>query len=169
MLITTTMSRSIEPEHAKSTREATRDNGRDSKTTKNDDLERLQSTKEGELLTQDAEAAKRDWIKNAPESPRNWPLWRKWWIIGGLIFYTIIIFICNTGFVTDDAEDNFGVNTELSVMGQSMVRASPQAPHCPKPFYLLHMVPASRNARLSQSHSFTVIEPEPGRSASIQH
>ena len=42
------------------------------------------------------------------------------WIISGLIFYTIIIFISSTGFVTDEAEDQFGVNTELSVLGQSM-------------------------------------------------
>ena len=42
------------------------------------------------------------------------------WVIAGLIFYTIIVFICNTGFVTDSAVDQFGVNTELSVMGQSI-------------------------------------------------
>jgi len=41
------------------------------------------------------------------------------WIISGLIFYTVIVFICNTGFVTTQAEDQFNVNTELSVMGQS--------------------------------------------------
>jgi MFS family permease len=42
------------------------------------------------------------------------------WVIAGLIFYTIIVFICSTGFVTVEAEDQFGVNTELSVMGQSI-------------------------------------------------
>ncbi|KAL8688999.1 MAG: hypothetical protein Q9218_005223 [Villophora microphyllina] len=89
-------------------------------TTGNGNLERLQTAQEGEMLTQDAEAAKREWIKTAPESPRNWPLWRKWWIISGLLFYTIVIFICNTGFVTDDAEEGFGVNKEAAVMGQSL-------------------------------------------------
>jgi multidrug resistance protein len=42
------------------------------------------------------------------------------WVIAGLIFYTVVVFICNTGFVTNEAEDQFGVNTELSVMGQSI-------------------------------------------------
>ena len=93
----------------------------DSKTEKGDELENAQSAKEGEMQTKDAEAAKREWIKTAPESPRNWPLWRKWWIIGGLLFYTVIVFICNTGFVTDSAEDQFKVNTESSVLGQSIV------------------------------------------------
>ena len=41
-------------------------------------------------------------------------------VLGGLIYYTIVVFISNTGFVTDDATDNFGVNTETSVLGQSM-------------------------------------------------
>ena len=106
--------------------ELTRDDDQSpEETKKTDDLERLPTTKEGEMLTQNAEAAKRDWIRTAPESPRNWPLWRKWWIIGGLNFYTIIVFICNTGFVTDDATHDFGVNTESSVLGQSMVRDPP--------------------------------------------
>lgn len=82
------------------------------------DIEKQDTAKEGEI--EDTQAAKREWIKSAPESPRNWPLWRKWWVIGGLIFYTIVVFISSTGFVTDDATSQFGVNTELSVMGQSM-------------------------------------------------
>ena len=117
------MSRSAELEHAGSAEKSLQDVDKGSEETKNDDLERLQTTKEGEMLTQDAAAAKRAWVKAAPECPRNWPLWRKWWIICGLNFYTIIVFVCNTGFVTDDATDNFGVNTESSVLGQSMVRA----------------------------------------------
>lgn len=79
-----------------------------------------ETTGESDLRANDDFAAKREWIKNAPESPRNWPAWRKWWIIGGLQFYTIIIFICSTGFVTDDATSQFGVGTQLSVLGQSM-------------------------------------------------
>lgn len=68
----------------------------------------------------DADAAKREWIKSAPESPRNWPLWRKWWIIGGLVFYTAVVFICETGFVTDNATRQFGVDTEVAILGQSI-------------------------------------------------
>lgn len=90
----------------------------DTNKTQNDDLEKRESSPEGE--TQDAQAAKKEWIKHDPKSPRNWPTWRKWWIILGLNFYTIIVFICSTGFVTDDAEDHFGVNSEKSVLGQSM-------------------------------------------------
>jgi len=44
---------------------------------KNGDLEKLETTQEGEVLAQNADAAKREWIKTAPQSPRNWPLWRK--------------------------------------------------------------------------------------------
>lgn len=123
------MSPSIEPEHDGSVEKSAPDDDKGSETMKNDDLEKFQTTKEGEILTQNAEAAKRNWIRTAPESPRNWPLWQKCWIIGGLIFYTIIVFICNTGFVTDDAEDNFGVNTESSVLGQSMVSTFPPSLH----------------------------------------
>ena len=119
------MSVSAKPEHAGSAENTIRDNDKSSEEMKNDDLERLQTTKEGEMQTQNAAAARREWIKTAPESPRNWPLRRKWWIIAGLNFYTIIVFICNTGFVTDDAENSFGVNTESSVLGQSMVRHPP--------------------------------------------
>ena len=146
------MSRSAELEHAGSAKNTAHDDDKGSETMKNDDLERLQTTKEGEMMTQNAEAAKRDWIRTAPESPRNWPLWRKWWIIGGLIFYTIVVFICSTGFVTDEAEDRFGVNTELSVMGQSMVRALPYSPHCPKTFCLRRLAVAYRNGRFRQDH-----------------
>jgi hypothetical protein len=85
------------------------------------DLEKQTSLQQGDLQTQDAQAAKKHWIRTAPESPRNWPLWKKWWIIAGLNFYTIVVFVCNTGFVTDDATDHFGVNEESSVCGQSMV------------------------------------------------
>lgn len=117
------ISQAAEPEHASFNEKTARDADKGSETTKNGDLERLQTTKEGELLAQNAEAAKREWIKTAPESPRNWPLWRKLSIIVGLLFYTNVIFICSTGFVTDDAEEHFGVNSQKSVMGQSMVRA----------------------------------------------
>ena len=44
---------------------------------RNGDLEKLETTHEGEVLAQNADAAKREWIKTAPQSPRNWPLWRK--------------------------------------------------------------------------------------------
>ena len=109
-------------QHADSAENTNHDNDKGSEETKKDDLERLQITKEGEMQTHDAEAAKREWIKRSPESPRNWPLLLKWWLIAGLNFYTIVTFICNTGFVTDDAENNFGTNKESAVCGQSMVR-----------------------------------------------
>ena len=114
-------SQSVEPEHTTSTAKSSRDMNGATKTGKDEDLERLETTKEGEIQTQSPEAAKRHWIKTAPESPRNWPLWRKLSIVAGLNWYTFIVFICNTGFVTDQAEDHFGVNSESSVMGQSIV------------------------------------------------
>jgi hypothetical protein len=86
-----------------------------------DDLEKQTSLQKGDLQAQDTQAAKKHWIRTAPESPRNWPYWKKWWIIAGLNFYTVVVFVCNTGFVTDDATDHFGVNEESSVCGQSMV------------------------------------------------
>ena len=126
------ISQSNELEHAGSAEKTAPDIVQGAEKTENGDLERLQTTKEGEMLTQDANTKKREWIKAAPESPRNWPLWRKWWIIGGLLFYTTIVFICNTGFVTVEAEDQFGVNTESAVMGQSIVRVSHRIPTAPK-------------------------------------
>jgi hypothetical protein len=48
-----------------------------SESAKDGDLEKLETTQEGEVLAQNADAAKREWIKTAPQSPRNWPLWRK--------------------------------------------------------------------------------------------
>ncbi|KAK5026358.1 hypothetical protein LTR13_009972 [Exophiala sideris] len=113
------MSDTTELGHAEPDEKSTHSNDERAKAVKDGDLERQETMKEGEVATQAAEAARHEWIRTAPESPRNWPLWRKWWIISGLIFYTIIVFICNTGFVTDQAEDQFNVNTELSVMGQS--------------------------------------------------
>lgn len=77
-------------------------------------------SQERESERNSAIAAKREWIDTAPESPRNWPIWRKWWIICGLLFYTVIIFICETGFVIADAETEFGVDTELAVLAQSI-------------------------------------------------
>jgi MFS family permease len=88
-----------------------------------DDLEKLEtppSVKDGDITTHNPQAAKREWIRTASASPRNWPLWRKWWIIAGLNFYSVIVFICSTGFVTDEAVDQFGVNLQKSVLGQSM-------------------------------------------------
>lgn len=67
-----------------------------------------------------AEAAKKEWIRTSPHSPRNWPKWRKWWLISGLIFYTFIVFIASTGLVTSYYVDEFGVSEEVAVLGQSM-------------------------------------------------
>jgi MFS family permease len=90
------------------------------KTDVDNDVEKQETTKEGETSTHSPEAVKREWIRTNPRSPRNWPLWRKWSIIAGLNFYTIIVFICCNAFVTDEAEDQFGIGTEVSVLGQSM-------------------------------------------------
>lgn len=65
-------------------------------------------------------AARREWVQTSPESPRNWPTWKKWSIILGLNFYTVIIFIASTGYVTDEAESQYGVGEEVSILGQSM-------------------------------------------------
>jgi len=64
--------------------------------------------------------AQKEWLKISPQSPRNWPLWRKWWILSGLLFYTFIVFIDSTGFVTDQAQEQFEVSTEVSILAQSM-------------------------------------------------
>lgn len=67
-----------------------------------------------------AEEAKKQWIKTSPYSPRNWSSWRKWWVISGLLFYTFIVFIVSTGLVTDYYKEEFGVSTEVAILGQSM-------------------------------------------------
>lgn len=67
-----------------------------------------------------AAAARRDWVKYSKDSPRNWPSWKKWSIVLGLNFYTVVIFIASTGFVTDEAEDQYGVGEQVSILGQSM-------------------------------------------------
>lgn len=65
-------------------------------------------------------AARREWAKTSPDSPRNWPAWKKWWIVLGLNFYTVIVFIVADGFVTNEAEAQYGVGEEVSILGQSM-------------------------------------------------
>ena len=64
-------------ELGRSTEKSTLGSDKGSDTTKRDDLEKLETTKEGEILTRDAAAAKKEWIKNNPASPRNWPMWKK--------------------------------------------------------------------------------------------
>ena len=77
---------------------------------------------DNEKLPDDAASAKRsEWIRTSPDSPRNWAPWRKWRIIAGLNFYTFIVFIVSTGYVTDDATKQFGVGEEVSILGQSMI------------------------------------------------
>lgn len=71
----------------------------------------------GKAQTEDG---KKEWIRTSPDSPRNWLTWRKWWIMSGLMFFTFIVFIPSTGFVTDWAEERFGVGLEVSILGQSM-------------------------------------------------
>jgi hypothetical protein len=56
------------------------------------------------------ESKKKEWIKYSPDSPRNWPAWRKWNIILGLNFFCTIIFIASNGFVTKQAEEQYGVS-----------------------------------------------------------
>ncbi|KAF8857880.1 MFS general substrate transporter [Acephala macrosclerotiorum] len=51
---------------------------------------------------------KKQWVRHSLDSPRNWSTFRKWWVISGLTFYTFIVFIVSTGFVTDQVEDQFG-------------------------------------------------------------
>lgn len=70
-----------------------------------------------------AEDAKQQWINTSPESPRNWPRWRKWSIIIGLNFYTIIVWVNLFGFLTDPVEDQFGVGTQVATMGISLFTA----------------------------------------------
>lgn len=67
-----------------------------------------------------ATTAKREWIRISPDSPRNWPTWRKWWLIVGLQFYCTIIFIAADGFITDQAQVQYGVGEQVSILGQSM-------------------------------------------------
>lgn len=67
-----------------------------------------------------AAAAKRDWVNYSRHSPRNWPLWKKSSIILGLNFYTILVFVTLTGFVTDQTEEQYGVGEQASILGQSM-------------------------------------------------
>lgn len=64
--------------------------------------------------------AKRQWIHTSPYSPRNWPPRRKWNIVLGLNYYTLVIFVASTGFVTDQVQQQFGVGTEVSILGQSI-------------------------------------------------
>lgn len=67
-----------------------------------------------------ATTAKKQWIGTSSESPRNWPLWRKWWVISGLLFYCTIIFVTAVGYNTDETMMQYGVSEQLSVLGQSM-------------------------------------------------
>lgn len=69
---------------------------------------------------QTADEKRKEWIRTSPDSPRNWPTWRKWWIMSGLMFFTFVVFISSTGFVTDWAEERFGVGLEVSILGQSI-------------------------------------------------
>lgn len=55
------------------------------------------------------ESKRKEWIKYSPDSPRNWPAWRKWNIILGLNFFCTIIFIAGNGFVTKQAEKQYDV------------------------------------------------------------
>lgn len=43
---------------------------------KDRDLERQATMKEGDVV-EDPDAARLEWIRTAPESPRNWAPWRK--------------------------------------------------------------------------------------------
>jgi len=63
--------------HAEPDEKDTRVNDESAKAVKDGDLEKQETMKEGEVATEDAEAARREWIRTAPESPRNWPLWKK--------------------------------------------------------------------------------------------
>lgn len=71
------MSNPTEQEQSECDERSARSDGKGSNTTKDGDLEKLETTKEGEILTQNAEAARREWIKTARASPRNWPTWKK--------------------------------------------------------------------------------------------
>jgi hypothetical protein len=71
------MSRSTELEQGEYAEKSTHGDDKSSESTKDGDLEKLETTQEGEISTQNADAAKREWIRTAPQSPRNWPLWRK--------------------------------------------------------------------------------------------
>ena len=70
-------SRSTELEQGKYAEKSTYGDEKRSESTKIGDLEKLETTQEGEISTQNADATKREWIRTAPQSPRNWPLWRK--------------------------------------------------------------------------------------------
>jgi hypothetical protein len=65
----------------------------------------------------DSEQKKREWIKASPDSPRNWASGRKWSIVLGLNFFSTVIFIAGTGFVTDWAKDEYGISEVCSVEG----------------------------------------------------
>lgn len=67
-----------------------------------------------------SDVARKEWVRASPDSPRNWPTWKKWSIILGLNFYCVVIFIASTGFVTDAAEKQYGVGEEVSILGQSL-------------------------------------------------
>ena len=56
---------------------STRSNEESAKAVKDGDLEKQETMKEGEVASEVADAARLEWIRSAPESPRNWPLWRK--------------------------------------------------------------------------------------------
>jgi hypothetical protein len=71
------MSHLPRPEHNGYAENDTHGDDKRSESAKDGDLEKLETTQEGEVLAQNADAAKREWIKTAPQSPRNWPLWRK--------------------------------------------------------------------------------------------
>jgi hypothetical protein len=36
------------------------------------------------------------------------------------VFYTFIVYVTSKGFVTQEAEEQFGVGTEVSILGQSL-------------------------------------------------
>lgn len=57
-----------------------------------------------------------------PEDPRNWPGWRKWLVIGSILFVDLTVSFGASGFSpasTKFAKD-FGVSSEVATLGLSI-------------------------------------------------
>ena len=72
------------------------------KMTRDGDLERSETPKEGEMLSADAEAAKREWIRTNKASPRNWPLWRKCKLLSPLCNWCSLIDLLRPACCSED-------------------------------------------------------------------
>ena len=94
--------------------------GKDLKSEPNGNGQGPNDVENGQMSDHDFNEQMRQWIKTSSDSPRNWPTWRKWSIILGLNFFCTVIFIATTGFVTDQAEEQYGVGEVCVLLKNSI-------------------------------------------------